>query len=78
MLNRHGSAGITIPLRLIWLVFMTVVLGVGTAGADEHGGGQSRPNILFIITDDQHYESFGFLEGKAITPRIVPDDANQD
>lgn len=29
-----------------------------------------RPNFLFIITDDQHYNSFGFLEGEALTPHI--------
>lgn len=29
-----------------------------------------RPNVIFIITDDQHRETFGFLEHKALTPNI--------
>ena len=29
-----------------------------------------KPNVIFIITDDQHRESFGFLENKALTPHI--------
>lgn len=29
-----------------------------------------RPNVIFIITDDQHYNTFGFLEGEALTPNI--------
>ncbi len=29
-----------------------------------------KPNIIFIITDDQFYNSFGFLEGEALTPNI--------
>ncbi len=30
----------------------------------------TRPNVIFIITDDQPKASFGFLENKALTPRI--------
>ncbi len=29
-----------------------------------------KPNVIFIITDDQHRESFGFIENKALTPNI--------
>ncbi|WP_322607681.1 sulfatase family protein [Pontiella agarivorans] len=29
-----------------------------------------RPNVLFIITDDQFKEQFGFLGGQALTPNI--------
>ncbi len=29
-----------------------------------------RPNVIFIITDDQPVESFGFLKQKALTPNI--------
>jgi len=29
-----------------------------------------RPNVLFIITDDQHLDTFGFLAGQALTPNI--------
>jgi len=31
---------------------------------------KSKPNILFIITDDQFREQFGFLGGQALTPNI--------
>ena len=29
-----------------------------------------KPNVILIITDDQHRESFGFIENKALTPNI--------
>ncbi|MGD8239716.1 MAG: sulfatase-like hydrolase/transferase, partial [Armatimonadota bacterium] len=29
-----------------------------------------RPNVVFIITDDQHLDTFGFLGGQALTPNI--------
>ncbi|MBI9017314.1 MAG: sulfatase-like hydrolase/transferase [Phycisphaerae bacterium] len=29
-----------------------------------------KPNVIFIITDDQDRDSFGFLNGKALTPHI--------
>jgi len=31
---------------------------------------KQRPNVIFIITDDQSNDTFGFLEHKALTPRI--------
>ena len=31
---------------------------------------RKRPNIVFIITDDQHLSTFGFLGGKVLTPTI--------
>jgi len=35
------------------------------------GGGKNRkPNVIFIITDDQKRGSFGFLDKKALTPNI--------
>lgn len=34
------------------------------------GARRKRPNIIFIITDDQHLSTFGFLGGKALTPNI--------
>jgi arylsulfatase len=34
-------------------------------------GGSRRPNILFIITDDQRYESIGYAEGSVVrTPHL--------
>jgi hypothetical protein len=29
-----------------------------------------RPNVLFIITDDQSLDSFGFIKHKALTPKM--------
>jgi len=54
-------------------------LGVGAAAAVVGGRGavgaaaKKRPNVLFIITDDQHTDTFGFLgrgKRKALTPHI--------
>jgi alpha-L-rhamnosidase len=37
-------------------------------------GGQAliagKPNIVFIITDDQSWDSLGFMGGKVHTPRL--------
>ena len=33
-------------------------------------GPQAKPNVLFIITDDQELDSFGFINHKALTPNI--------
>ena len=33
-------------------------------------GRRRRPNVIFIITDDQQRDSFSFLENKALTPNI--------
>ncbi|MCP4787395.1 MAG: sulfatase-like hydrolase/transferase [Fuerstiella sp.] len=30
----------------------------------------AKPNIIFIITDDQSWDSLGFMDGKVSTPRI--------
>jgi len=30
----------------------------------------SRPNVVFIITDDQARDQYGFLDGKALTPNL--------
>lgn len=38
--------------------------------AGRPGTPRRRPNVLFIITDDQHGNSFGFLGGKVLTPNI--------
>lgn len=47
--------------------------GVAAAGATAAGDPEAaapRPNIIFLITDDQHREEFGFLNhgGKALAP----------
>ena len=35
-----------------------------------HGAEARKPNILFIITDDEFRDQFGFLGGHALTPNI--------
>lgn len=47
---------------LALLVTMALVVGVSAE--------KRKPNILFIITDDQFEEQYGFLGGKALTPNI--------
>jgi arylsulfatase A-like enzyme len=43
----------------------------GCSGAAQRiVAGRRRPNIVFIITDDQRLSSFGFLGGKVLTPNI--------
>jgi hypothetical protein len=34
------------------------------------GKKQRKPNVIFIIADDQKLGSFGFLDKKALTPNI--------
>lgn len=63
----------------------TAFSGAGVVGAATFGGTRLRtssvlktggkkrrlkPNVVFIITDDQKLESFGFLHNKALTPNI--------
>jgi arylsulfatase A-like enzyme len=50
--------------------FLILILFPALFACTSKDESRRRPNILFIITDDQHDESFGFLEGKALTPRI--------
>lgn len=41
---------LSVPISFL---FSTIVLGISHA---QHGNGQSKPNILFIFTDDQDLE----------------------
>ena len=55
--------------RFLWLgwICISVIMGGSYAEKAERA---RRPNILFIITDDQFREQFGFLGGEALTPHI--------
>ncbi|MEN8662182.1 MAG: sulfatase-like hydrolase/transferase [Lentimonas sp.] len=48
------------------LTFMILLLTAVFAFA----GARKQPNVLFIITDDQFRDHFGFLGGKSLTPNI--------
>lgn len=50
--------------RLIFLWTLLIM------AASALGASADRPNILFIITDDQELDSFGFIKHKALTPNI--------
>jgi len=60
--NRVGLRTVRSALGL----FLLVLVSAGT-GAEER---PDRPNVVFIITDDQSWDSLGFLEGQVHTPRI--------
>lgn len=45
-------------------------LATGLTGCMPVESRKRKPNVIFIITDDQDRDSFGFLEGKALTPNI--------
>ncbi|MDG1807450.1 MAG: sulfatase-like hydrolase/transferase, partial [Pirellulaceae bacterium] len=38
--------------------------------AQEDRMGEKRPNVIFILSDDQSWDSFGFMGGKVHTPRL--------
>lgn len=47
------------------------LFAAGPAGKIPADGVQTRrPNVIFIITDDQHRDTFGFLGGDVLTPNI--------
>ena len=51
--------------------FATALLGfVGIAAVQSAAIADTRPNIVFFITDDQSWDSLGFMGGKVHTPRL--------
>ena len=55
--------------RVLWLGLLFVCCERGGCYAELREPAR-RPNILFIITDDQFRDQFGFLGGEALTPHI--------
>ncbi|MDR2848978.1 MAG: sulfatase-like hydrolase/transferase, partial [Verrucomicrobiota bacterium] len=51
-----------------FLIILTSLLVVGNrlAAAEK----QERPNIVFILTDDQNYDTIGAFGGKVLTPTM--------
>ena len=48
---------------LLLLAFPAATFTASTFAAD-------RPNVVFILTDDQSWDTFGFMGGKVYTPRL--------
>ena len=63
--NRYGgstcAAVMKYFLRLIFLMTCLPVLMQGEV---------ARPNVVFIMTDDQSWDTLGFMGGKVHTPRL--------
>lgn len=53
---------------LLRLAFLLVF--IACASVAHSADTAKRPNIVFIITDDQHLSEFGFLQHQALTPNI--------
>lgn len=58
----------------MWNTLFSVALLILYCGspltAQEDRMGDKRPNVVFIISDDQSWDSFGFMGGKVHTPRL--------
>lgn len=55
-----------IPVKTL-IVFLYIFVGAGLTLAVP---GAIRPNIILIITDDQSWDSIGFMGGDVFTPRL--------
>ena len=59
-----GSTCATAMKYFLRLIFLMTCLPVLTQGE------VARPNVVFIITDDQSWDTLGFMGGKVHTPRL--------
>ena len=66
MNQRFSFSKVSMNHILFGLAFLLLPLASQVQATDF----PEKPNVIFIITDDQHRESFGFLENKALTPNI--------
>jgi arylsulfatase A-like enzyme len=55
-------------LKAVGLSYLAQLSFVNPARASETS--RRRPNVIFIVTDDQKLDSFGFIKKKALTPNI--------
>ena len=75
---RKRQRGLLQPmfLRLLTLTVASVLLVNPTSAqntlsaATSPGSTGKKPNIVLILTDDQSWDSFGFMGGKVHTPRL--------
>ncbi len=58
-----------LPLRTILIAAITAIL-LSSAIYCSSADSEKLPNIILIITDDQSWDSLGFMGGKVHTPRI--------
>ena len=56
-------------LRRVVVVFVCLLVGLGSL-AFAGSGSSRRPNVVIIITDDQSWDSLGYMGGDVHTPRI--------
>ena len=63
--GRQGSRRMTM-LGVLNAMLLGALMAANTVLAE----GRRKPNVLFIITDDQALDSFGFIKHKALTPHI--------
>ncbi|MDG1875117.1 MAG: sulfatase-like hydrolase/transferase [Mariniblastus sp.] len=53
------------------LFTLLLILTLGSVlPAEEGQQDKNRPNVVFILSDDQSWDSFGFMGGKVHTPRL--------
>jgi arylsulfatase A-like enzyme len=64
------STSVTTSRRAFLCQAGLTVAGLALHGASAETKAGRRPNVLFIITDDQELDSFGFIRKKALTPHI--------
>ncbi|MCK5174179.1 MAG: sulfatase-like hydrolase/transferase, partial [Planctomycetes bacterium] len=55
--------------RVVVVVFVCSSVGLGSL-AFAGSGSSRRPNVVIIITDDQSWDSLGYMGGDVHTPRI--------
>lgn len=63
--NRYGGSTCTAVMKyFLRLIFLMTCL------PELMQGEVARPNVVFIITDDQSWDTLGFMGGKVHTPRL--------
>ncbi len=56
--------------KTLFLISLPLTFLCSPLPAQENSSGVKRPNVVFILSDDQSWDSFGFMGGKVHTPRL--------
>ncbi|MDG1807448.1 MAG: sulfatase-like hydrolase/transferase, partial [Pirellulaceae bacterium] len=56
--------------KTLFSVALLILYFCAPLAAQEDRMGEKRPNVIFILSDDQSWDSFGFMGGKVHTPRL--------